>query len=70
MCVCGLFRLIKKVIKWFDDIKVNGKLFVYCFIGKDFRFFLLYFMLLIVVVESRVSVGREIIMFYVIVYIC
>lgn len=71
MCKCGLFRLVKKVIKWFDKIKVNGKFFDYRFKGKDFRLFLLYFMLMILVIECSVNVyGRGVIIFYVIVYIC
>lgn len=32
---CGLSRLAKKVIKWFDKTKANGKQFEYRFTGKD-----------------------------------
>ena len=44
---CGLSRLAKKVIKWFDETKANGKQFEYSFTGKDSRLFLLHFMSLI-----------------------
>ena len=47
MCKCGLSRLAKKVIKWFDETKANGKQFEYSFTGKDSRLFLLHFMSLI-----------------------
>ena len=40
---CGLSRLAKKVIKWFDETKANGKQFEYRFTGRDFRLFLLHF---------------------------
>lgn len=59
MSACGLSRLAKKVTKWFDDTKANGKSFDYCFTGKDSRLFLLHFMSLIAAVESRASAGRE-----------
>lgn len=41
---CGLSRLAKKVTKWFDKTKANGKSFDYRFKGKDSRLFLLHFM--------------------------
>ena len=59
MRACGLSRLAKKVTKWFDDTKANGKSFDYRFTGKDSRLFLLHFMSLIAAVESRASAGRE-----------
>ena len=39
MRACGLSRLAKKVTKWFDDTKANGKYFNYCLTGKDSRLF-------------------------------
>ena len=43
MRACGLSRLGKKVTKWLDDTKANGKSFDYRFTGKDSRLFLLHF---------------------------
>lgn len=70
MHACGLSRLAKKVTKWFDDTKANGKSFDYRFTGKDSRLFLLHFMSLIAAVESRASAGRETTILHVIAYIC
>ena len=69
MRACGLSRLAKKVTKWFDDTKANGKSFDYRFTGKDSRLFLLQFMSLIAAVESRASACRETTI-HVIAYIC
>lgn len=68
---CGLSRLAKKVTKWFDDTKANGKSFDYRFTGKDSRLFLLHFMSLISAVEcSAHANGREAMILHVIAYIC
>ena len=60
----------KKVTKWFDDTKANGKSFDYRFTGKDSRLFLLHFMSLIAAVESRAIACRETTILHVIAYIC
>lgn len=60
---------LKKLPKWFDDTKANGKSFDYCFTGKDSRLFLWHFMSLIDAVESRASAGRETTILHVIGYI-
>ena len=65
-----LSRLAKRVIKWFDETKANGKQFEYRFTGKDSRLFLLHFMSLISAVESRANPGREVTILHVIAYIC
>lgn len=70
MCKCGLSRLAKKVIKWFDETKVNGKQFEYRFTGKDSRLFLLHFMSLISAVECKANPGKEVTILHVIAYIC
>ena len=41
---CSLSRLAKKIIKWFNDTRANGKDFDYRFTGKDSRLFLHNFM--------------------------
>ena len=67
MLKCGLFRLAKKVTKWFDEAKANGKSFDYHFTGKDSRLFLLHVMSLI---SECYAHGREATILHVIVYIC
>lgn len=49
--VCGLTRLAKRLIKWFDETLSTGKEFDYRFTGKDSRLFLHNFMLLIASVD-------------------
>ena len=66
----GLSRLAKRVVKWFDETKANGKQFEYRFTRKDSRLFLLHFMSLISAVESRANPGREVTILHVIAYIC
>ena len=66
----GLSRLAKRVIKWFDETKANGKQFEYHFNRKDSRLFLLHFMSLVSAVESRANPGREVTILHVIAYIC
>ena len=68
---CGLSRLAKKVTKWFDETKANGKSFDYRFTGKDSRLFLLHFMSLISAIEcSANALGRGATILHVIAYIC
>ena len=70
MRACGLFRLAKKVTKWFDETKANGKSFDYRFTRKDSRLFLVHFMSLISAVKSRANAGRETTILHVTAYIC
>ena len=68
---CGLSRLAKKVTKWFDETKANGKSFDYRFTGKDSRLFLLHFISLISAIEcSANALGRGATILHVIAYIC
>lgn len=68
---CGLSRLAKKVTKWFDKTKANGKSFDYRFTGKDSRLFLLHFMSMISAIECSANAhGRGATIPHVIAYIC
>lgn len=49
----NLSRLAKKIIRWFDETKGNGKHFEYRFTGKDSRGFLHNFMYLLRAVECQ-----------------
>jgi hypothetical protein len=70
-CKCGLTRLAKQVIKWFNETKLEGKEFDYRFTGKDSRLFLRNFMLLIASVEESIQKGtRQEVIFHVLAYIC
>lgn len=50
---CGLSRLAKRIIKWFDESGGTGKDFDYRFTGRDSRLFLHNFMHLISSVERN-----------------
>ncbi len=50
---CGLNRLAKRIVRWFNDTGANGKDFDYRFTGKDSRMFLHNFMFLISVLEGQ-----------------
>ena len=50
---CGLNRLAKRIIRWFNGTGANGKDFDYRFTGKDSRMFLHNFMFLIGILESQ-----------------
>ncbi len=67
---CGISRLAKKVIKWFDKTKANGKQFEYRFTGKDSKLFSLHFMSLVTALECRANPGREVTILHVVAYIC
>ena len=68
---CGLSRLAKKVTKWFDDTKANGKSLDYHFTGQDTRLFLLLFMSLISAIKCSANAhGREATILHVVAYIC
>lgn len=68
---CGLSRLAKKVTKWFDKTKANGKSFDYRFTGKDSRLFLLHFMSLISAIECSANAhGRGATILHVIACVC
>ena len=67
---CNLNRLAKRITKWFDETKGNGKAFDYRFTGKDSRLFLLNFVLLISAVEPSAMHGREAKILQVLAYIC
>lgn len=56
---CHLTRLAKRVIKWFDETKGEGKAFDYRFTGKESRGFLHDFMYLIAAVEPFAIRGSK-----------
>ena len=61
----------KKIVRWFDEIRADGKNFDYRFTGKESRGFLHNFMLLIAAVESSVQQGsKEHYTFHVLAYLC
>jgi hypothetical protein len=66
---CFLSRLSKKVIRWFNETRGNGKAFEYRFTGKDSRMFLHNFMFLIDLVEEK-TVGMQSKQLYIHAYLC
>jgi len=68
---CNLTRLAKRVIRWFDETKSHGKEFDYRFTGRDSRFFLHNFMLLISAIDPGTSCsGRPSKIYHCIAYLC
>lgn len=68
---CNLSRLAKQIIRWFNETKATGKEFDYRFTGRDSRFFLYNFMMLISCVEcpAKKDTRQEAIL-HVLAYIC
>lgn len=56
---CSLSRLSKKIIRWFDETGGNSKDFDYRFTGKESRYFLLHFVVLISTIEPDAGPGRN-----------
>lgn len=68
---CSLSRLAKRIVRWFNETKSNGKPFDYRFTGKDSRGFLHNFMYLIAAVEPFQKQGsREEFTLHVLSYLC
>lgn len=68
---CGLSRLAKRIVRWFNETKSDGKPFDYRCTGKDSRGFLHNFMYLIAVVEPFQKQGsREEFTLHVLSYLC
>lgn len=68
---CNLSRLAKRVIRWFDETRTNGRPFDYRFTGRDSRLFLHSFMLLISAVDPGSSCpGRLGKVYHCIAYLC
>ena len=66
---CFLSRLSKKVIRWFNETRGNGKAFKYRFTGKDSRMFLHNFMFLIDLVEEK-TLGMQSKQLHIHAYLC
>ena len=68
---CGLSRLAKRIVRWFNETKAAGKAFDYRFTGKDSRGFLHNFMYLIAAMEPFQKHGsRQEFTLHVLSYLC
>lgn len=56
---CGLQRLAKKVVKWFDDNRGKERSFDYRFTGRDSRMFVHNFMFLISCIDNSAHIDLE-----------
>ena len=68
---CKLSRLANQVVRWFDEMKGSGREFDYRFTGRDSRYFLHNFMVLVSCLEKAVKKdSQEETILHVLTYTC
>lgn len=68
---CKLSRLANQVVRWFNETKASGREFDYRFTGRDSRFFLHNFMVLVSCLENAVKKdSQEEAILHVLAYVC
>ena len=67
---CGLNRLAKRIVRWFNETGANGNNFDYRFTGKYSRMFLYNFMFLISILEGQAKSQQAKQIIHVHAYLC